>query len=546
MNQQTSFRPYSPEDASTIYDLTARSAELDRVDPRSTLESVPTFEELAESLENDGGDVLVGVDNEGNIVGYGQIRWWQEEDGTLVYLHSGMVDPDHRRKGHGSALLGALEAKIHEIAATHDKDAPKVMGANSSDAEPIKTAMLEKQGYGLVHSMVEMEFVQPEKLPDAQLPEGFTLRESATPEEQRQIYEANKRIYEGTFGSVAPSEENFEEFLEDIPEDANWKVVWHEDELAGFVISTHKDNGAAEIMEVAVLPEFRRQGLAGFLMAESIRSLQTEGAELIRLHTDADGKMGGRQLYENIGFKALKEHGRYRKPISLEQEAHSDQVNLTEMTEDQLSEWFNPNNIHNGSHFMSPEDNARFQQRCDSDLKEGIRFLRERWGEYADREFIESFALVHWVGNSENGLDNLERLLGDSRHEVEISTQGYRDAEALIGNTRWLNAKFGVLVDGRVNLASNADIQTNQWHGLMPDDDVKRRKYTEWANRLMTNETNCISPYEFAVDNWKASAIVVDPDTPNMDLVVAMAKKYGLSVVDTSNNTLFESNKSSQ
>lgn len=216
-----------------------------------------------------------------------------------------------------------------------------------------------------------------------------------------------------------------------------------------------------------------------------------------------------------------------------------DTVSLKDMSQEQLSEYFDSGNIHNGSHFMSSADNERYQELCETDLKEAVRFLREKWSEYADHEYIQSFALVHWVGNSESGVSDLEQLLGDSRHEVEISTQGYRDDKSLVDNPRWLKAKFGVLVDGRVNLASNADIQTNQWHGLQEDDDVKRRKYTEWANRLMTNEENCVSPYEFAVDNWKATGIVIDPDTPDIDKVVALAKEHGLPVIDTRDNDLF-------
>lgn len=320
MNQQTNFRPYTPEDIGVIHGITTRAAEVDGIDPRSTLEDIPTLEELAESLEQGNGDVLVGFDTNGNIIGYGQMRWWQEEDGTLVYLHTGTIDPEHRRKGHGSALLGALEARIHEVATTHGQNTTKVIGANSSETEPGKTAMLKRRGYGNpVHSMVEMEYVDPDKLPDVELPEGFTLKTSATLEEKRKIYEANKKVYEGTFGISPTSDEDFEEFLEDNPDSSTWRVVWQGDELAGFVISRHRDDRSAEIMEVTVVDDerFRGKGLGKFLMTESIRSLQTEGAELIRLHTDAEGKMGGRQLYENIGFIARKEHARYRKPIEI-------------------------------------------------------------------------------------------------------------------------------------------------------------------------------------------------------------------------------------
>ena len=65
--------------------------------------------------------------------------------------------------------------------------------------------------------------------------------------------------------------------------------------------------------------------------------------------------------------------------------------------------------------------------------------------------------------------------------KIEIFTQAYNDSVKLKTNKRWLDAKVGLLIDGTVNLASNTDIQTNQWHGILveEDDDRKRRKYTE-------------------------------------------------------------------
>lgn len=212
---------------------------------------------------------------------------------------------------------------------------------------------------------------------------------------------------------------------------------------------------------------------------------------------------------------------------------------LTDMSAEELDAWFDSGNIHNGSHFMSPADNEAYQRLCETDLPGAVKFLRDKWGEYADYEFIDGFTLVHWVGSSEHGLTGLEKLLAESKHEAEISTQAYADQGSLAENPRWVRAKFGVLVDGQVTLASNADIQTNQWHGLQEDDVVKRRKYTEWANRLMTNADNCTSPYEFVIGDWQATGIIVDPDTGVMDEIVAIANKYSLPIISTVESDLF-------
>lgn len=113
-------RQYTREDINAVHSIALASAEADQVDPKSTLEYIPTFEELAESLgDGSSHDVLVAVDDTGNIVGYGQVKWWQEEDGTLIYVHSGSVDPSARRRGIGSQLVTSLQERIKELAATH-------------------------------------------------------------------------------------------------------------------------------------------------------------------------------------------------------------------------------------------------------------------------------------------------------------------------------------------------------------------------------------------------------------------------------------------
>lgn len=226
---------------------------------------------------------------------------------------------------------------------------------------------------------------------------------------------------------------------------------------------------------------------------------------------------------------------------SLDNHAEIEKISLNNLTQEQLLRWFGMENIHNGSHFMSPTDNDIYQELCSLDLKEAIKFLRDKWGEYVDRDFIQSFALVHWVVNSEQGLIGLESLISKISNEVEISTQAYHDDESLKQNPRWRKARFGLLIEGKVNLASNEDIQTNQWRCPNEEGIVKRRKYTEWANRLMTNETNCVSAYEFVVGDWKVVGVVIEPDTPDIDKVIAIANKYNLPIVDVQNNNLFKS-----
>ena len=108
------------------------------------------------------------------------------------------------------------------------------------------------------------------------------------------------------------SDDDYNEFLEDSANTDLWTVAWCNDKLAGFVLS-YVANGRAVINEVTVLPHFRRKGLAKALMITNLKLLEKTGVTVVRLHTDAEGRAGGRQLYEKLGFKPLKIHFRLRK-----------------------------------------------------------------------------------------------------------------------------------------------------------------------------------------------------------------------------------------
>ena len=319
MKPETTIRPYTPEDIPSMHNVAIRAAEHDSVDPLSTLESMPSLEQIVESLESNNtdpnSDVFVAVDEKTkDIVGYGKIGWWQEEDGTFVYIHQGQVDPKHRGHGVGQELLQTLQSRIREVANGHPEDKPKTFGANASESEEGALKLLEKDGYKKVWSQVEMEFTDFDDLNAVEQPEGFEFRAPTTVEERRKGYELNVRVYEGRPGAVPASEEGFQEFLEENADLSLWKVAWDGDNIAGFVLGrSDKDKG--EVTEVATAPEYRHRCLGKWLMTENIKALHEQGNEIIRLHTNSDGAQGGRQLYDSMGFSALKESHRLRKPL---------------------------------------------------------------------------------------------------------------------------------------------------------------------------------------------------------------------------------------
>ena len=67
--------------------------------------------------------------------------------------------------------------------------------------------------------------------------------------------------------------------------------------------------------EVSVRSPWRRRGLAKALLTRALQTLHERGIQRARLHTVAENQYGSVRLYQSIGFRVIKDHVRYRKPI---------------------------------------------------------------------------------------------------------------------------------------------------------------------------------------------------------------------------------------
>jgi [ribosomal protein S18]-alanine N-acetyltransferase len=94
------------------------------------------------------------------------------------------------------------------------------------------------------------------------------------------------------------------------PEAAQWqpedylsfdfRVSIREDRIAGFAVSRITGPGERELLNLAVGPEFRRQGIG----AELVRSLQTEPGVCVFLEV-RESNHGARAFYKYLGFQEV-------------------------------------------------------------------------------------------------------------------------------------------------------------------------------------------------------------------------------------------------
>jgi mycothiol synthase len=251
---------------------------------------------------------------DGKVIGYTWLAWWEEMNGTKLYLHLGWLVPEWRRKGIGRALLHWQEQRLRQIAQTQPTTKRCMFGGNADETQPGNRALLLSEGYTLAFTFVWMTCQIPtEPIQLTALPDGVEIR----PIEHEQlpaIYAANEEAFAEGYDSL----ESYENWLNELGgpnlDTSLWMVAWHGNQIAGYVISISDETGA-HTPWVATSRSWRRRGLAKALMTRMLRRCQERGIQQADLGTRAENPGRPQHLYESVGYQVVRRMPRYRKPM---------------------------------------------------------------------------------------------------------------------------------------------------------------------------------------------------------------------------------------
>lgn len=305
------------KDASGYVTLLHACQSIDGIDAFSTLEGLPTVEETTTWLAGFDPQQMLVAEADERMIGCVHTTWWEEENGTWLFLHLGRVLPEWRGKGLGTTFVRWAEHHLREQARTSPTNGKGIFGANASSTETSATELLLGEGYSVYHTLAQMEFTSFSHLQRLPLPEGFEIR-AASPSHYRSIWEAGRRHWAGqTKASSVPDEEDYQEFLRLItPDPALLVVIWYDGQPVA--ITQGRIAGETGIVDdVVVSPAYKRRGLAQAMLTSSLLLMREREVKRIRLHTDASNRHGARSLYEKLGFRVVKLFPRYRKPMGI-------------------------------------------------------------------------------------------------------------------------------------------------------------------------------------------------------------------------------------
>ncbi|MGW7680097.1 GNAT family N-acetyltransferase [Kribbella sp. NPDC054772] len=249
----------------------------------------------------DGRVVVGGVE-----VGWTGMRWWDEADGTRLYLLTGGVAPEYQGRGHGRRILAWQEEQAREHASGYP--GTPMFGTNPVSDRDV--ALVLAAGYRVAFTRVRMTMALGDS-PVPGLPAGVELR-PASAADHRAVFAANAEVFGGS--SLGYVQDSFEEFerdaADDFPDHGLWSLAWDRDRLAGWVVS-----GRDDTPWVGVRADWRRRGLASALLRVNHAALWRSGVRRASLWTVLENPTGSVALYESVGYRIVERQSRYRKPV---------------------------------------------------------------------------------------------------------------------------------------------------------------------------------------------------------------------------------------
>ena len=222
----------------------------------------------------------------------------------------GYVDPGHRGRGLGSALLTLIEKRAQELA-------PGARLRNGAlAANEAAVALLEQRGYHPARHFYRMTIELREPPPEPRWPVGLEPRPFDR-EHAEAFHDANQEAFVEEWGH---SPRTFEDFLRDRVDAPGaspdlWLGVWDGEEIAATMICDARRHELGWIGSIGVRKRWRRRGLGLALLHHAFGEFWRRGQRKIGLGVDAENPTGAIRLYDRAGMQVSLEYVVHEKRL---------------------------------------------------------------------------------------------------------------------------------------------------------------------------------------------------------------------------------------
>ena len=276
------FEELSPEQADEVSGLLGAAEAADGV--------APVGEAVVLRLRPDArGSRHLLVRDGATLVGYLHLDVFGDSDGNEVAELA--VHPDHRRRGHGTALVEAVA------------DRAKPLRIWSHGGHPGAGALAGRLGYRKVRELLRLRRPLDADLPGPVLPDGVTLRAFVPGRDEAAVVYVNHRAFAWHPEQSAMSIEDVRQ-KEEQPwfDPAGFLLAVDADErLLGFHWTKAHTAELGEVYVVGVDPDAQGGGLGKAITLAGLAHLRDAGLSEVMLYVESDNA-AALAVYDRLGF----------------------------------------------------------------------------------------------------------------------------------------------------------------------------------------------------------------------------------------------------